>query len=322
MPALALAAVRRVAWLALLLLTLPGTGPVRAARFPLDCTLGRDCWVVRVPGPRALAGGVDGPWSPADEDHRGLDIAVPDLLAMIEGIAVRALVAGTVVAVRDGEADGALGRRGREAVAGRECGNGVRIRAADGLLVQYCHLRRGSVMVRRGDRVDAGALLGLVGLSGLTNFPHLHLQLAREGWLLDPRARFPELFGPIGDPRAGPLPVVTGVGLAVRPPRLAQVLRGDFRGLRRVARTAPALVLWVRAFHLRRGDLVDFRIRGPEGRLLFQQLTEVEKDRALGMRYAGRRRPGGGWRPGTYRAEVTVRRGDAVRRETFTFTVE
>ncbi len=297
-------------------------GPLMAARFPLDCHLGESCWVVRLPGARALAGSREGPWSLADEDHRGLDLAVRDLADVIAGVGVRALADGVVVGVRDGEPDGALRRGGIEAVRGRECGNGVRIRQDDGLISQYCHLRRGSVMVRQGDRARAGQLLGLVGLSGLTSFPHLHLQLERDGRLLDPAATFPELFGKLEDLRRARLPVVTGIGLALAPPPLEQVLRGDFRRLRRVAATTPVLVLWVRAFHLRKGDRVDFRLWDPEGRLLLQESAPVPRDRALGIQYAGRRRPEDGWRGGRYRAVVEVRRGEALWRGELIFTVE
>jgi murein DD-endopeptidase MepM/ murein hydrolase activator NlpD len=39
------------------------------------------------------------------------------------------------------------------------------------------HLRRGSVRVRRGDRVRAGDLLGRVGNSGNSTEPHLHFHV-------------------------------------------------------------------------------------------------------------------------------------------------
>ena len=63
----------------------------------------------------------------------------------------------------------------------RNCGNGVVIRHADGWETQYCHLRRGSVQVAEGDRVEAGEPLGLVGMSGEANFPHVHLSVRRDG---------------------------------------------------------------------------------------------------------------------------------------------
>jgi murein DD-endopeptidase MepM/ murein hydrolase activator NlpD len=41
----------------------------------------------------------------------------------------------------------------------------------------YAHLKQGSVRVKSGDRIVAGQVLGLLGNSGNTPEPHLHLQL-------------------------------------------------------------------------------------------------------------------------------------------------
>lgn len=42
------------------------------------------------------------------------------------------------------------------------------------------HLKQGSVLVKEGDYVNAGDILGQVGNSGTTSEPHLHIQLQRE----------------------------------------------------------------------------------------------------------------------------------------------
>ncbi|MBX3287214.1 MAG: M23 family metallopeptidase [Actinobacteria bacterium] len=56
-------------------------------------------------------------------------------------------------------------------------GNHVVVDHGDGLHSAYAHLRRGSLTVATGDRVDAGTQLGEVGNSGNTTEPHLHVQL-------------------------------------------------------------------------------------------------------------------------------------------------
>ncbi|MDX1541463.1 MAG: M23 family metallopeptidase, partial [Geminicoccaceae bacterium] len=142
---------------------------------PLICTPGEDCWPVRYvdhdPGP----GGRDYRCGPETGDgHQGTDIAIRDLRAMADGVEVVAAAAGTVIGIRDGESDLSPGQRTRPAMAGRHCGNGVRLDHGGGWTSQVCHLRRGSVRVALGDRVEAGDPLGLVGLSGATSFPHLH----------------------------------------------------------------------------------------------------------------------------------------------------
>lgn len=57
-------------------------------------------------------------------------------------------------------------------------GNHVVI-ACKGALVLLAHLRRGSVSVREGQTLHAGALVGTVGNSGNTSEPHLHIHAVR-----------------------------------------------------------------------------------------------------------------------------------------------
>jgi len=309
---------------ALLLLSGPGAAAADAAWavFPLDCRLGRDCWIVRLmdrdlgPGVRDLSGTVR-----SANGHEGIDIAIPDLFAMIRGVTVRAPLSGTVVGIRDGEPDVPVSDRGREAVRGRECGNGVRIRHQDGLVSQLCHLRRGSIAVRMGDRVRAGTPLGLVGLSGLTDFPHLHLQLERDGEVVDPLEVLPQLFAGFDPKQLAQLPVVVGTGVAPAPPDFADLQRGDFAAGRipPLPTMAPALVLWVRAFWFEAGDRVEFTLFAPDGKPVFSTGSVLERAQQHGMRYVGRRRPEDGWMPGTWRARVRVRRGVAEVVREFAF---
>ncbi|WP_374448607.1 M23 family metallopeptidase, partial [Stella sp.] len=130
---------------------------------PIDCRPGVDCWVVnyvdRDPGPgrkdyRCGAMSYDG--------HNGTDIAIRDLKAMRDGVPVLAAADGVVRAVRDEMADVNFRDAGPEAIAKRECGNGVVVDHPGGWQTQYCHLRKGSVRVKPRDRVTAGQPVGLV----------------------------------------------------------------------------------------------------------------------------------------------------------------
>ncbi|HEY8481945.1 MAG TPA: M23 family metallopeptidase [Spirillospora sp.] len=56
-------------------------------------------------------------------------------------------------------------------------GNCVVLDIGDGVYAVLAHLRRGSVRVRKGDRVRAGDVLGEVGNSGNSSEPHLHFHL-------------------------------------------------------------------------------------------------------------------------------------------------
>jgi hypothetical protein len=56
-------------------------------------------------------------------------------------------------------------------------GNHVIVDHGDGVVAAYAHLRRRSVRVAVGDRVEVGQQLGEVGCSGNTSEPHLHVHL-------------------------------------------------------------------------------------------------------------------------------------------------
>lgn len=60
-------------------------------------------------------------------------------------------------------------------------GNAVFLLRDDGAVVVLAHLQRGSVAVRTGERVAAGARLGRIGNSGRSSEPHLHIHVERNG---------------------------------------------------------------------------------------------------------------------------------------------
>ncbi|HEX8433219.1 MAG TPA: M23 family metallopeptidase, partial [Longimicrobium sp.] len=86
------------------------------------------------------------------------------------GVPILAPAAGVVVVARDSVADNVPGTRNSSAAAG----NYVVIDHGNGEFSFLAHLRRGSVAVKPGARVAAGAQLGVCGNSGNSTQPHLH----------------------------------------------------------------------------------------------------------------------------------------------------
>ncbi len=70
------------------------------------------------------------------------------------------------------------------APAGR-CGIGAKLLTGDGLVWSYCHLAYLDPGAAPGAALAAGAFVGLVGSTGNSTGPHLHLQL-------DPPTAFPQ----------------------------------------------------------------------------------------------------------------------------------
>ncbi|MCB9674766.1 MAG: M23 family metallopeptidase [Alphaproteobacteria bacterium] len=64
--------------------------------------------------------------------------------------------------------------------------NFVLLDHGNGVHTGYFHLKNGSTAVAVGDEVRCGDLLGLVGSSGYSSFPHLHFAVQQRGVDVDP----------------------------------------------------------------------------------------------------------------------------------------
>jgi murein DD-endopeptidase MepM/ murein hydrolase activator NlpD len=142
-------------------------GPAAALELslPIACTPGTDCFI--------YACGAE-----TYDGHKGTDIRLRTTAEIAKRVGVLASAPGTVIGVRDGMADHLVRTDAdREAVAALECGNGVRIDHGEGWITQYRHMRKGSIVVKKGDEVKPGAKLGEVGYSGQAAFAHVHIEV-------------------------------------------------------------------------------------------------------------------------------------------------
>ncbi|TDW87970.1 murein DD-endopeptidase MepM/ murein hydrolase activator NlpD [Kribbella pratensis] len=90
-------------------------------------------------------------------NHTGLDFAAP------MGTPVRSVMAGEVI---QADFEGAYGRQ-------------VKVRHADGTVTSYSHMSEFDVSV--GDSVEAGTMVGRIGMTGNTTGPHVHFEVLPHG---------------------------------------------------------------------------------------------------------------------------------------------
>lgn len=253
------------------------------------------------------------------DGHRGTDIRVRDLAAMARGVPVLAAAAGRVVRVREGVRDREAAEIAERDSLPANGGNTVVLDHGDGWVTLYAHLRPGSVAVRPGERVERGQALGLLGLSGRTEFPHVHFEVRHGGRVVDPFA--PDHAGCVAQGpvlwdeqalRALPYrsPGLVGSGFAPSPPSRASVLRDACAPEGGLPDDPPVLVYWAQAYGLAADDTVTVRLRSAQGAVLAERATPLPRSKAVWLAYAGVRRPAGGWPPGVHRGEVIVNRGN------------
>jgi len=300
--------------------------PTGGLSLPVDCQIGTTCWILNYFDATGDVGRDFRCHARTYAAHDGIDFAIRDMQTMAKGVVVVASAAGLVVGVRDGQPDGAYIEGGQAAVRGSECGNGVLLDHGGGWQTQYCHLRRGSVAVHKGDHVGRGVQLGLVGLSGRTEFPHAHLTVRQNGVALDPftgRRSSADACGGTDLPANAlwrpdvklaysDFDIYAG-GFSDHPPNLVE-LRTDASGAAALPRTVERLLFWAAVMGVEAGDRVAMEITDPSGAMVAQQRTEIQRTQAWFELFTGRKSTvGQSWAPGVYRGVVIIERTSAGR---------
>lgn len=149
--------------------------------WPVGCDVGKNCWIARYPDRYTSDEATDYRCNFRTQNgHDATDIIIGDISAIAKNIPVLAAADGVVSNVRDGLEDKILDPKDEDKISHVGCGNAVIIHHADGFQTHYCHMKKGSVKVEQGQAVQKGEPIGAVGLSGLTEFPHLHFMVRRK----------------------------------------------------------------------------------------------------------------------------------------------
>lgn len=235
--------------------------------------------------------------------HKGTDFALQDLKAMDEGVSVFAVTDGRVRGIRDGMEDVSVRETGKRAVKGKECGNGVVIET-DMYEFQYCHLKKGSILVGKGQQVTTGQVIGEIGLSGNTEYPHLHFSMRKK---IGNKMREFDPFYSLGegcgmrpepiweDPepimRAATTGAVYNYGLSYHAIKPKEARSGKYRNLEYKAK--PDLIVgWVDIFSPDKGDKVIVKIRANKIKEFAQKTHEFKRYQARYFLYTGAKMKG------------------------------
>lgn len=304
-----------------LVLAMPLAADALLLEKPIVCELGVDCFIQNYvdaePGP-GYADDYCG--SLSYDKHKGVDFRVPFTM-MQEGVEVEAAAPGIVRGVRDGMEDVSIRRGGVESIKNRECGNGVLISHAEGVETQYCHMRKGSIRVKAGEKVATGQPLGLVGLSGDTEFPHLHFEVRVHGKTVSPFTGRDMESGCSAqegktlwsEKALKSMPYIpTGAldaGFSIKQPDINTVFVG---GKKKVVFSpqSPQVLFWAGFWGAQKGDSITMRIDTPTGEIWTAPEQIVPRNQAQILVTMGKKRTVP-WPPGTYKGKVALVRPGA-----------
>jgi len=257
------------------------------------------------------------------DGHEGTDFRLLSKSHMHAGIPILAAADGVVLRIRDGINDTSL-PLDKSTVVGKECGNGLLINHTDGWQTQYCHLRKNSINVKVGETVKAGQSIALLGMSGLTEFPHLHLTLRHNGKVVDP-------FDPDHDSQAGtcksgrslwdnsvsyPNDYQERIFLGFQISDHALSAQDIDKGIQSefvFDEKKEALVVHFRMIGLLKGDQPQLILLDPKGSVITQHRQQkLANSQAQTLIYSGFKRPQGGWINGNYTIKLFIMKNDKL----------
>lgn len=293
-----------------------------ALSIPIECEVGTSCFIQNYVDLDKSEGWTDYRCGPNSyNDHKGTDFRLRNLAQMREGVRVLAAADGKILRLRDGEADISIRDSDAAALAGKDCGNGVVIGHHGGYETQYCHMKQNSIAVQKGQVIKRGDMLGEVGLSGNTEFPHLHFQLRnKDSDIIDPFAgnmasascSAKDYHGHYWQPSAKKaLPYVPtallGMGIIDHQPS-AKALRDTGETHTQLPPSADAIILWVDLMGVQQGDRIALSITRPDNVALVSHVSRAKGNKAQWFQFAGKRRSVDAWPEGEYKAYIKLTR--------------
>jgi hypothetical protein len=306
-------------WLFLLAIVSSSAAHAFDLDLPLDCTLGQTCWIQNYADHDAAKTVQDFTCGSATYDgHDGTDFRLRDTTSKAYVVAA---ADGVVKGGRDGKIDKLLrGTMEFESVVGTECGNGVVLQHEDGYETQYCHMRQGSVLVKKGQTVKRGERLGLVGYSGAAAFPHVHLSVRRNAEKLDPFSG--KLGAACGDADQSLWSKSARAALSYQPLALLDFgWAQDIVGTEdletgsitsaRPTKNWPALVSYAWLINLAKGDRVKLTVMGFDGKPLINEAT-LDRAKAQYVLFAGKKAKAG--LRGSFTGEIIVTAADGTEK--------
>ncbi len=258
------------------------------------------------------------------DKHDGTDFRISRVHDIDKNYPVIASANGVVIGIRNNIEDISYDKVDKNLIKNKECGNGVVIKHEYGYETQYCHLKKGSIKVKVGDKVNTGTPLGYVGLSGMTVFPHVHFSIRQNGKQLDP---FTGLI--IGKAESNKCHEKTPTS-NLWSEKAAEALQyidtailfsgfsdkaitpDEARAKSLIAdlpKNTDAIVFYSEIMGVKQGDIINIEIIAPDKQVIVSGKQQIEKPMATYFAFAGKKRRDLPFAIGEYIGKITLFRG-------------
>lgn len=295
---------------------------------PISCDYGKNCFIKNYfdhnPEKNQFTDYNCGKLS--DDNQISTDFILLNHKVMQEGIGVVAGDSGVVKSVRNDMQDVSVDLIGEETVRGRECGNGIVIEHKRGYETQYCHLKKDSIEVKPGEKVEKGQTIGIVGLSGLTSFPYLQFSVTVDGKPVDPFTGEDPVTGdtlvPCGSLDIYPLwdkktekrlkyiyTSLLSIGIVDKVPHAMGAREGKFFR-EKIYDDSKIMVLWFDLFAVDKNDIAKIILKSPDGTIIKEEDRKFSSDKRQTFQFMGKKADGKKWPLGTYEGQLILTRED------------
>lgn len=288
---------------------------------PLDCKLNETCWVMNYVDFDNEEGVYTDPncLSRTYDTHKGTDFMLLDEKAMINGVPVLATKDGKILRFRDGEPDNwkTNAKLDQIKLDRKECGNAILINHDDNTQSVYCHLRKNSIIVKKDQRVQKGDVIAMVGMSGLSEFPHLHYGYIDNKQVIDPftgrnaaTSCGLDKAKPLWDKSLNltyqPLAIQTA-GFTNEVPTL-QNLSENAKTLTTLNFSDNKIIFWAMFLGVRINDQITLEIIDPNNKILVSEEITQDRNRARQLYYIGKKLDNTKLLEGAYSAITKIKR--------------
>ncbi len=285
--------------------------------FPVACSLMNNCWITNHVDLDRKADFAEDYMcgSKTTDGSNSTHISLGSLSAAKDNI--------PVIATADGQVTIAQNNTGF-------CGTRVLIDHGGGWESNYCHLSAKNLFVKEGQRIKKNQIIGTIGTTGKTDWPHLSYALLRNGMVFDPFSGRTNLEGcrpnsaPLWSEKMNPLyepAQVTSIGFDVGYINGDAIKNGAIKSATAIDSNTPQLSLWALMMNVQKDDIIEIQIIEPSGRFLKEQAITVKQNSKYFPIYLSTLRNNFIWDKGVYKGVMTITRnvnGNDIKTGKFT----